>query len=440
MNILKKIIFILLSIYILLALLLYIKQRSILYIPSSPVKTSFQKVYFDNNGVKIKMFVANPKKEDAIIYFGGNAENVAYSVNDFEKVFPNQTLYFVNYRGYGGSSGEPTEDGIYSDALVIYDTIKKEHKNINIIGRSLGSAVATYLASKRKIDRLVLVTPFDSMLSVAQEKFPFFPIKILLKDTYNSIDRVPKITAQKTLILRAGADEVVTAIHTQNLSDSFKPLAVDTKYFHGKGHNNIHQEERYYNEIKKFIQNRHENFECAYYTKPQPNEEYGEIETFKDCGTLVGDTLTLKEKHIKNIGFQKGVEAKYGLNAIYSSAGFFNITKEGKTLKMYIFDNGTDYYSEGLARYIANNKIGFTDTKLNIIIPAKYDYALPFKNGFAIVSNGCHKERRFPQDEHTFMVGGLWGAIDKNGTVIVPLEYKFGSEVEKVFKKIIFKK
>jgi len=213
-------------------------------------------------------------------------------------------------------------------------------------------------------------------------------------------------------------------------------LAIDTKYFHEKGNNTIDQEERYYNEIQKFIQNRHKNFECAYYTNPKPNQEYGEIETFKDCGTLIGDTLTLKEKHIKNIGFQKGAEAQYELNTIYSGVGFFNVTREGKALKMYIFDNGTDYYSEGLARYIANNKIGFTDTNLNIIIPAKYDYALSFKNGFAIVSNGCHKERSFPQDEHSSVVGGLWGAIDKNGTLVVPIKYKFESEVEKILSSI----
>ena len=436
MNIFKKIIFILLGIYLFSAFLLYINQRSILYIPSSPVKTSFQEVYFNNNGVKIKIFVANPKKKDALIYFGGNAENVIYSFSAFASKFSNHALYFVNYRGYGGSSGEPTEEGIYSDALFIYDQLKQKHKNINIIGRSLGSAVATYVASKRKVDRLVLVTPFDSILSVAQEKYPIYPMQILLKDTYNSIENVSRITAKKTLILRAEEDKTITAIHTTTLSDAFRPLSLTTKYFYKKGHHTIIQGERYFSEIKKFIQNKYENLECAYYSKPKPNEEYGNIETFKDCGTLIGDTLTLKEEHIKNIGFQKGREAQHELNTIYSGVGFFNVTREGKALKMYIFDNGTDYYREGLARYISNNKIGFTDTKLNIIIPAKYDYALAFENGFAIVSNGCHKERSFPQDEHSSVVGGLWGAIDKNGTLVVPIKYKFESEVKKILRSI----
>ena len=399
--------------------------------PSTPTKTPFQEIHFENHGVDIKTFVANPKKQDAIIYFGGNAENVVYSIDDFATTLPNHTLYFVNYRGYGGSNGEPSEEGLYSDALFIYDQIKQHHKNINIIGRSLGSGVATYLASKRQIERLVLVTPFDSILSVAQEKFPIYPMSILLKDKYDSISRVPNITAQKTLIIRGGEDKIIPPLHTQRLSDAFKPLSIETRYFHNRGHNDIGTEKRYYSEIKKFIENGSKNFACSYYTKPKTKGEYGDIESFEDCGTLIGDRLTLKQKHIDNIGFLKGREAQYQLNTIYSSVGFFDVTREGKTLKMYIFDNGTDYFSEGLARYISHNKIGFTDTKLNIIIPAKYDFAYPFKDGIAIVSNGSHQERSFPEDEHTYMVGGLWGAIDKSGTVIVPLKYGSAGEVER---------
>ena len=431
MNILKKLLIMITAIYIIIATLLYINQRSILYIPSSPLEPQLKDAYFNNNDIKIKTFIANPNKDDAIIYFGGNAENVAFSVSKLADTLKNHTLYFVNYRGYGGSSGEPTEKGIYSDALFIYDQIKKEHKNINLIGRSLGTGVATYLASKRPIHRLVLVTPFDSILSVAQEKFSIFPMSILLKDRYDSIGRVSKITAEKTLIIRGGQDKIITPIHTQRLSDAFKPLDIENLYCHEQGHNNIEGNERYYSRIKQFFQNKSIELACSYYGKPKGDILYGENESFKDCGTLIGDKLTLKKKHLDNIGFLKGEEAQYQLNTIYSSAGFFYITKTGKTLKMYIFDNGADYFSEGLARYISNNKLGFTDTKLNIIIPAQYDYALPFNNGFAIVSNGSHQTRDFPEDEHTSIVGGVWGAIDKNGTVVVPLKYKYQSEVEK---------
>ena len=83
-------------------------------------------------------------------------------------------------------------------------------------------------------------------------------MKILLKDRYNSISRIPKITAQKTLIIRGGQDKIIPPLHTQNLSDTFKPLAIEERYFHNKGHNNIDSAERYYSEIKTFIENKND--------------------------------------------------------------------------------------------------------------------------------------------------------------------------------------
>ena len=274
MTTLSRLLYIILIIYILFGFLLYIKQRNILYLPSSPIPTNFKEVYFDNNGTKIKTFVIHPKQEDAVIYFGGNAENVAYSVIAFEEKLKNHSLYFINYRGYGGSEGKPTEKGIYSDALFIYDQIKKHHKNISIIGRSLGSGVATYLASKRPIKKLVLVTPFDSIRSVAQEIFPVYPMNILLKDKYDSVSRVFKITTKKILIIQGAKDKIVPPPHTQRLFDAFNkvPLStVDRLYFEDRGHNDIDAEEQYYLKIKDFIETIKEEFHGCILRVPKIN-------------------------------------------------------------------------------------------------------------------------------------------------------------------------
>jgi len=422
MKTLKILLYTILIIYLLLGLLLYLKQRSILYMPSSTIETPFEEMHFKHDGIDIKSFVVNQNHDDAIIYFGGNAENVAYSVKAFQEIFPNHTLYFINYRGYGGSSGKPTEKGLDEDALFIYDTLQKKHKNINLIGRSLGSGVATYLTSKRQIKRLVLVTPFDSILSVGQELFPIYPLFIILQDQYNSLARVKAITAEKTLILYAIDDKIISYKHTQKLADAFEPLKLEQSFLI-KGHNNIQESSRYYKRIKNFIEEGSKSFQCSYYVKPTKELPYGEIKSFNDCGTLRGDELILKEKHIKNLGFKKGEESKYALTTIYSSAGFFNVTQEGKTLKMFIFDNGTDYFREGLARYISNGKIGFANTKLEVVIPAKYDHAQPFKNGIAIVGNECHKERATPQEEHYSIECHFWGAVNKKGEVVFPVKY-----------------
>jgi hypothetical protein len=81
---------------------------------------------------------------------------------------------------------------LFSDALAIYDRIKKDHQQIIAIGRSLGTGVAVYLAAQREIEKLVLVTPFDSLRSVAQEIYPIYPISLILKESYRSIEYAEK--------------------------------------------------------------------------------------------------------------------------------------------------------------------------------------------------------------------------------------------------------
>jgi len=125
-----KIIIFLLIIYLLIALLLAIFRRNLLYSPAPATIHSFDEVTFNTNGAKIKTILLNKGKENAILYFGGNAESVVNNAESFNENFKNHSVYLVNYRGYAGSSGEPKESAIYEDALYIYDQLKKKHKNI----------------------------------------------------------------------------------------------------------------------------------------------------------------------------------------------------------------------------------------------------------------------------------------------------------------------
>ena len=185
--------------------------------------------------------------------------------------------------------------------------------------------------------------------------------------------------------------------------------------------------------------------ECTYDTKPNKEYPYGDMLTFPDCGKLVNGELQLSKKHLQNMSFKKGSETEFGLTTVYISYPFFDyphvfyVTKKGKTQQMYFYDLGADYFEDGLARYLnSENKMGFVNSKLKVIISAKYDYATFFKNGVAIVSNGSHSEKVSdnPEEEYSHMVGGVWGAIDKKGTVIVPLKYASESEVEQVLKEL----
>jgi len=243
---------IILIVYIGMGLYIYINQRSLIYYPVGSAHAAFGEEEFINNNESIKVTVLNKEKKHAIIYFGGNAEAVDSSSLNFSMAFPEHALFLVKYRGYGGSTGVPTEEGIYSDALNIYDKILPQYHSVSVVGRSLGSGVATLVASERKLHKLVLVTPFDSIQNVAQKQFPFYPMSILLKDKYDSVGRIPSIKA-KTLVVIAESDEIIGREHSNRLIEKFPASQVIFESIKDQGHNSISNSKRYYNLISEFL-------------------------------------------------------------------------------------------------------------------------------------------------------------------------------------------
>jgi len=157
----------------------------------------------------------------------------------------------VNYRGYGASKGSPSEYAIYSDALEVFDEIKLDHSSTVVMGRSLGSAVATYVASERAVGKLILVTPFDSVQRIAQSQFPIYPMSLLLKDKHDSFARAKQIHAQ-TLVIAAEHDRVIKMPRTQRLVTGFNS-DVEFHVLEGVGHNDISNNPNYYRLINKFL-------------------------------------------------------------------------------------------------------------------------------------------------------------------------------------------
>ncbi|MEA3433585.1 MAG: alpha/beta hydrolase, partial [Campylobacterota bacterium] len=158
----------------------------------------------------------------------------------------------MDYRGYGGSTGEPTEEGLYSDALKLYDTIKPKHSRISIGGRSLGSSIATYVAAHREVSKLALITPFDSIVNVANGRYPIYPVSFLLHDKYDSKSRVKNIRA-KTFIVMAQNDKIITRERTQQLIDAFDPSQLEVMIIENRGHNDISSDAKYYKIMQDFI-------------------------------------------------------------------------------------------------------------------------------------------------------------------------------------------
>ena len=110
------------------------------------------------------------------------------------------------------------------------------------------------------------------------------------------------------------------------------------------------------------------------------------------------------------------------LSALFSNGDCYWVTSGGKIMRTYCFDNGSDYFVDGLARYISpKGKFGFMDEKLRIVIPAQFDFVFPFENGKAQYCNGC---KSVQAGEHSSMTGVDWRYIDKSGH---PIESKTAS-------------
>ncbi len=251
-KILKRLVLGVALIYLALCAWLYVKQRSLLYFPvPAMANVQAQAFEFSSDGLQLNGWVVNPGQSKALIYFGGNAEQIEWNALEFQLSIPNVTVYLVPYRGYGGNPGEVTEENLYRDALNLFDTIKPKHKNIGLIGRSLGSGVATYVATKRSVDKLILVTPYDSIVNVAQDNYSIFPVSLLIKDRFES-DKLAANIKAKTLIMIAENDEVIPRSNTENLIRHFKqkPTVV---VFNSAGHNSISDTADYQKTISKFL-------------------------------------------------------------------------------------------------------------------------------------------------------------------------------------------
>ena len=227
------------AVYVGLAAMLFFFQRDIIYYPQPrEYRTGITLVTLQNGPEKILVSSHPHDGEDALIYFGGNAEDVSQNMPDFLDTFPDSAIYLLHYRGYGGSTGHPTEKGIVADALLLFDQVHAQHRNITVIGRSLGTGVAVQIANRRPIARLVLVTPYDGLKDIGAAEYPFLPVGLLLRDKFESWRFAPQITAP-TLILAAGSDEVIPHSSTERLRTRFKTGVVHYVVIPSAGHNSI---------------------------------------------------------------------------------------------------------------------------------------------------------------------------------------------------------
>jgi pimeloyl-ACP methyl ester carboxylesterase len=234
------------ALYLVLCLALFVFQRSLIYYPQPRASdSSVPLLTLSVDDAQVLVSVREHQGPQALVYFGGNAEDVARSLPEFAEAFPDLALYFMHYRGFGGSSGSPSEEAIARDAMALFDKVYADHRQITVVGRSLGSGVAVRLASARPATKLVLITPYNSLEELAARQFRWFAVQWLLKDKFESWRYAAHITVP-TKLIAAEHDEVIPGTSTQRLYRHFPPGVASLQVIAGTGHNSISDSPEYF--------------------------------------------------------------------------------------------------------------------------------------------------------------------------------------------------
>src|SRR6266851_100075 len=229
--------------------LLYVGQRALQYFPerfrTSPAAAGVpeaEEVVLDSaDGERVIIWHIQPRGEKPVVlYFHGNGGSLAWRVERLRALAADGTgLVALSYRGYGGSSGRPTETGLIADAFAAYAFAAARYPagRIALWGESIGSGVAVALAAEKPVGRIVLESPFTSVADIAARIYWFLPVRWLIKDPFRSDLRIGKVTAP-VLVLHGDRDNIVPIALGEQL---YALIEAPKRFvrFPGAGHNEL---------------------------------------------------------------------------------------------------------------------------------------------------------------------------------------------------------
>jgi pimeloyl-ACP methyl ester carboxylesterase len=193
----------------------------------------------------------------AVIYFGGNAEEVSWTLSDSR--WPREwAIVGVNYRGYGASEGKPGEAAFKADALAIYDAVGKREeidpRRIVVFGRSLGTGVAAHLAGRRPVAGAILASPYDSMTAIGKLHYPYLPVALLLRHPFDAAADAKK-NRMPLLAIVGDSDSIIPPARSRALFDTWAGpktwLAIP-----GADHNDLGARDEFWQGVARFLAER----------------------------------------------------------------------------------------------------------------------------------------------------------------------------------------
>jgi len=252
MTFLKWIAIVLVIGYLAGLVVLYIKQRDMLF-PIPPVGRTTpdaaglpeaeEHVLTTSDGEKVIIWHVPAKPgRPVILHFPGNGDFLAGRVSRFKGMTADGTgLVALSYRGYAGSSGAPSEEGLLRDAKAAYafTTARYAAERIVVWSFSLGTGVAVELASEQRVGKLILEAPYTSTVDVAASLFPIVPVRLLMRDPFHSDRRIARVSVP--LLIMHGTDDPAIPI---TFGERLFSLAREPRQFvrfPGGGHDNLDQ-------------------------------------------------------------------------------------------------------------------------------------------------------------------------------------------------------
>ena len=207
--------------YIVVAIFIYFYQRNLLYHPSEnnyqndKIQFSYEEIFIKvDDKITLKSWLINKdfREFKTLVLFHGNAgdlSNRIYKLNELNKLDIN--ILLISWRGFSGNKGSPTEKNLYEDAEAAIKWLNKkkvENNQIILYGESLGSGVAVEIGKKNNFNGIILESPFTSVENSAKIYYPYLPVKFLLKDRYDSINKIDKIRTP-ILIMHGKKDDII---------------------------------------------------------------------------------------------------------------------------------------------------------------------------------------------------------------------------------------
>ena len=227
-------------------LLAYALQRTLIYYPSHARLDTLESLaareglfpWHNADGNFIGWRTQEGRGFPILIFHGnaGHAFHRSHVVSRLRKAGISSPIYILEYPGYGAREGVPTESSLVTAALAAIDLLPRR---IVLLGESLGSGVACQVAARRKesVAGLVLLTPFDSLITVARKHYPAIPSGLILKDRYQSSQALQEFRGPLSVIM-AEDDNIIPAESTRRLFDAYSGPK-NLWRLHGSGHNEV---------------------------------------------------------------------------------------------------------------------------------------------------------------------------------------------------------